>query len=67
MTIFTIAATLFALTSIVFAVITLVFATYTVTIDGDRKATFCGVKRWRQYHRDCGSKRTTYRLVKISL
>ena len=67
MTIFTIAATLFALASIAFAVITLVFATYTVTIDGDRKATFYGIKRWRQYHRDCGSKRTTYRLVKISL
>lgn len=67
MTIFTIAAALFTLASITFVVITLIFATYTVTIDGDRKATFYGVKRWRQYHRDCGSKRTTYKLVKISL
>jgi len=63
----TILITAFALGSIAFAITTLVFATYTVTIDGDRKATFYGIKRWRQYHRDCGSKLTTYRLVKISL
>ena len=59
--------TALVLNLIAFAIAILVFATYTVTIDGDRKATFYGIKRWRQYHRDCGSKHTTYRLINISL
>ena len=56
-----------ACASIAFAIATVIFATYTVTINGDRVAVFHSIKRWMQYHRDCGTKATKYRIIKIDL
>ena len=55
----------FAIVSIVFAIVSVTTATLTIQIDGERTAVFYGWKSFCWYRKNCGTKRTRYRLIKI--
>ena len=53
-----------ALIALVFLAVNVACATYTVKVD-DRKAVFYGIKSIFWYRKNCGTKKTKYRLTAI--
>ena len=58
-------AIIFAMASIIFAIASVATATLVIRVDGERTAVFYGWKSFCWYRKNCGTKRTNYRLVKI--
>ena len=56
---------IFAVASIVFATVSVATATLVIQIDGERIAVFYGWKAFHWYRKNCGTKWTRYRLIKI--
>ena len=58
-------AIIFAMASIIFAIASMATATLTIRIDSERTAIFYGWKAFHWYRKNCGTKQTQYRIIKI--
>lgn len=54
-----------AMASIVFAIATVITSTLVIQIDDERTAVFYGFRSFLWYCKNCGTKRTKYRVIKI--